>query len=337
MAKKTDLFKTASRMMAEDKKDITEKKMAAANFNVVLKNINELIPDENNEHEAADITSESIAELKTSILVFGLQNNLVVQAGTNKLVGGHRRLAALKELVAEGHREFQFAPCIEMNYSHIDIKGLSFEQKEDYGRIINNQQAKFSPGQLMKAINILEDIYKTARDAGDERFKNFNRSRDYVARELNIGTTTLSKLKSIDTKATDKVKEALEENIITQDTALSLTKEPEEVQNTIIENIINEVSNKAAEPEADYTFTKEDESEAVAEPKEPVTPSKVKESKIEVLKRADETKLNKIRNLISNLDSAEDVELDAVNALKVNQALDSIISNLKKVTDIIEK
>ncbi len=329
-------------MIDEDKKEITEKEMAVNNFNVVLKNIDELVPDEDNEHKPEDITEESIAELKASILAVGLLQNFAVQAHSNKLIGGHRRLAALKELVAEGHKEFQFAPCVIKDYDRIDIKGLSFKQKEDYGRIICNQQAEFSPGELMKSIRTLEDIYKSAREAGDERFKGFSRSRDFVAKELNIATATLSRLKSIDSKATEKVKEALEEKLITQEEALTLTKESAEVQDAIIEKKISE---EAAEPKSDYNFTSEDDAtEEVVSVNTPTTtsPSVAAEPaeepvKVEVLKRADEAKLNKIRKLaIEVIDAIDGVELDAIKAIKVNQALDSIISNFKKISDIYD-
>ena len=72
--------------------------------------IESIQPSAMNKYNISDI-----AELKASIELVGLQQNLVVRQTEDttgyELISGHRRLQALTELYAEGHTEFSKIPC----------------------------------------------------------------------------------------------------------------------------------------------------------------------------------------------------------------------------------
>ncbi|MCI1959170.1 MAG: ParB N-terminal domain-containing protein [Clostridia bacterium] len=90
-----------------------EAQQSKGNKNTDLKieylNINDLIPSEKNFYN-----TEKIDDLKTSIELTGLKQNLIVKAldnGKYKVIAGHRRRLACLALVAEGKTEFETVPA----------------------------------------------------------------------------------------------------------------------------------------------------------------------------------------------------------------------------------
>jgi ParB family chromosome partitioning protein len=90
-----------------------EAQQSKGNKNTDLKieylNINDLIPSEKNFYN-----TEKIDDLKTSIELTGIKQNLIVKAldnGKYKVIAGHRRRLACLALVAEGKTEFETVPA----------------------------------------------------------------------------------------------------------------------------------------------------------------------------------------------------------------------------------
>lgn len=59
--------------------------------------------------------NEDISDIKASILLNGLTENLII-SDNNTIISGHRRWKALTELVNEGHNELAFVDCVVKHY-----------------------------------------------------------------------------------------------------------------------------------------------------------------------------------------------------------------------------
>lgn len=292
---------------------------------IVYHDIYELVPDEDNERK--EITSESVKELKASILALGVMDNLVVQPGTNIVIAGHRRLVALKELVAEGHEEFRRQACKEIDYDKIDIPGVSAQQKRNYGRIISNlSQEPLEYNELNKAVKELEEFYKAARKAGDSRFEGVS-TRALIADTLNVSESTVQRIKKIENKATEEVKAALENKTITQDEALNIIKQPKEKQNFFLPKKEESVPEEPVYEETDYIKpTAQHISESENKPS-------IKKENISCIKSED---LKKIRKVTKQLYSIIDKEISADKLLIIQNNLNAMTSKLDNIMDVLD-
>ena len=95
-----------SQLMNEKSKEAVEND--GLTFKVEYISIEKLIPSKMNKYVVKDI-----AELKASIELTGLQQNLVVREVENgyEVLSGHRRLKAMGELLKEGNEQFKRIPC----------------------------------------------------------------------------------------------------------------------------------------------------------------------------------------------------------------------------------
>ena len=287
---------------------------------MIYHDIYELVPDAENERK--NITPESIKELKASILTLGVMDNFVVRKGTKILIAGHRRLAALKELVEEGHGEFRSMPCKEIDYDAIDVAGVTTQQKINYGRIISNlTHEPLDYPEMVKAINELEEFYKAARKAGDKRFEGVS-TRALIADTLNVSESTVQRIKKIENQATDEVKAALENKSITQDEALNIIKQPKDKQNFFLPKEEELVSEESVYEETDYM-------EPTAEPEN--KPS-IKKENISCIKSED---LKKIRKVTKQLYSIIDKEISADKLLIIQNNLNAMTSKLDNIMDVL--
>jgi len=103
---------------------------------IIYKQINELIPYENN----ARINDDAVYPLIESIKEFGFNNPIIIDEN-NVIINGHTRLKALKKL------KWDEVPCIQ-------LKDLSTEQKNAY-RLADNKVAEIA---LWDEEKLLEEI-----------------------------------------------------------------------------------------------------------------------------------------------------------------------------------
>ncbi|MDR1060903.1 MAG: ParB N-terminal domain-containing protein [Clostridiales bacterium] len=146
--------------------------------------IGDLEPSKDNFYSAG-----SIAELKNSIEMFGVLQNLVVrpaEGGKFEIIAGHRRRLACLELVAEGKPEYAHVPCV--------VRAERDELKERILLIMTNSTAReLSDWEKMKQAEELHGHFAALK----KRDGLPGRVRDLVAEALSASATQVARLSAI--------------------------------------------------------------------------------------------------------------------------------------------
>lgn len=183
--------------------------------------IDDIEPNRNNFYEISEI--ESLAD---DIERQGLMNALVVSEddGRYELISGHRRLAALKSLIADGRRRSGKVPCF--------IKGAKPNNETELDLImLNATQRKYSDADTMREYEELTRIFKELEAAG-KPVK--GRIRDRIADALNVSPAQVGKLDNIKHNAIPDVEQAVKSGDISISTANEVAKLAPEKQQKII-------------------------------------------------------------------------------------------------------
>ncbi len=195
--------------------DTSKDKRPVNGFKIQYININNIIPDGRNFY-----SMEDIEDLKASILMFGLQQNLVVRekVGTDKyiVISGHRRRRALIGLIAEGHTQFEMVPCkVESN-----IDEIKTELKLIFG---NSTTRELSDYEKMQQAVRLKELLTELKKSGA---KLPGRMRELVADTLKVSSAQVERLETIDKKLVPELKEEFKNNNLNFSTATSLSRLP---------------------------------------------------------------------------------------------------------------
>lgn len=184
---------------------------------VVSLNIRDLVPSKNNFYSV-----ENVEELKTSIEIFGVLQNLTVKPlgnGKYEIISGHRRHKACMELVAEGKTEFEYVPC--------GIQSERDEIKEHILLIMTNSTAReLTDWEKMKQAEELRKNFEILK----KRENLPGRVRDLVAEALNTSSTQIARLSAIDNNLTPEFKEEFKEGRIGTSTAYEISGMSEKQQ-----------------------------------------------------------------------------------------------------------
>lgn len=203
--------------------------MAQANKKFVTKQIpiKDIIPNAKNEYR-----TDNIDELAVSIVNVGLQQNLVVREDGEKykLITGHRRLLALKQLVEQGYEEYKTAPCIILNINSIDLP-ISDELKELYALTTTNAEARvLTDSEIIMQIRNLKLIYSSMAEKG---ISLSGRQRDLIAKDLGISSAQVGKYEYTDRNLVPEFKEELKKGTISMNTANDIAHLPVEEQSDL--------------------------------------------------------------------------------------------------------
>ncbi len=191
-------------------------------FKTIQININDLSPSEDNFY-----STEDISELKNSIEAFGVQQNLVVKKIGNEkyeIIAGHRRYKALKTLVEEGNKEFEYVPCkVEGNEDSIRDKLLLIITNSTTRELTDYEKAK----QAEKLKELLIEYKKEEKLPG--------RIREIVAEILNTSSSQIARMEGITNNLIPDFKEEFKEEKVNISTAHELSTLPEEAQQETFE------------------------------------------------------------------------------------------------------
>lgn len=206
-------------------KDTTEKnKDKVSKFKTVSIDINDLAPSKDNFYSTDE---EGIEELKNSIEVFGLQQNLVVKKINNdkyEIIAGHRRYLALKKLVKEGKEQFQYAPCkVENDEDTIRNKLILL--------ITNSTARELTEYEKMQQAQKLKELLIEYK----QHEKLPGRVREIVADILNVATSKIARMESISKNLSDELKQEFKEDNINISTAYEASKLSKEKQEEVYE------------------------------------------------------------------------------------------------------
>lgn len=202
-----------------------------------------------------------IQELATGILMTGgLQAPLVVGrvSGEHWLLSGHRRYSALRQLIQEGHREYEKIPC-----RYKDMDKLQFRMELLCGNTFNR---KLSDYDLMMQAQEWKEILTEMKTSGALVLDKGERIRDYVAQILGESSGKIGQLNAIYKSAPEEVKERFQsgEMGITSAYEASRTVEPQEDPRPDEKSI--EIQKKAEEKRVSESDTKGQRDETYRKP-----------------------------------------------------------------------
>lgn len=143
-------------------------------------------PDPNNFYKLSDLEA-----LVANIELLGLQQPLRVRTGENDhvvIVSGHRRYAALHELVNSGRADLRSVPCIR---ERADASPALQELRLIYA---NSDTRRLTSSELAKQAERVEALLYQLKEEGYE-FP--GRMRDHVAEACKVSKTKLARLKVI--------------------------------------------------------------------------------------------------------------------------------------------
>lgn len=212
---------------------------------VVPLNIRDLIPSADNFYSV-----ENISELKQSIEMFGVLQNLTVKPledGKYKIIAGHRRHKACAELVAEGKTEYEYIPC-----------GIQTEPDEIKERILlimtNSTARELSDWEKMKQAEELRKYFEILK----KRDNLPGRVRDLVAEALNTSSTQIARMGAIEKNLTPELSEEFKEGRLGMSAAYELSGMSEDKQKEAFTDYqekgglsINDIREKKQTPERD--------------------------------------------------------------------------------------
>lgn len=243
---------------------------------VVSLNVHDLIPSKENFYSVDDI-----AELKDSIEMFGVKQNLTVkrlEGGKYMVIAGHRRRLASLSLVEEGKKEFEFIPCaIETELDQIKEQLLLITTNATARQLTDWEKTQ----QAEKMRELLEEYKKNEKLPG--------RMRELIAQALKTSSSQIGRMESISKNLSPEFKEEFKDQKINISTAYELSTLPEEAQQQVFAEYeesgnlsIKDVKEKKAEVKTAIEEEKaEDQSEETPEKKEEARDSEEAEEKKE--------------------------------------------------------
>lgn len=166
-----------------------------------------------------------IDELAANIELCGLQQPIRVRAGESgryTIVSGHRRRAALRKLVGDGHMEYQDVPCI------VEQAGSGSAAMQELRLIYANADTRqLTSAETSKQAQRVEALLYQLKEEGVE-FP--GRMRDHVAEACKLSKTKLARLKVIREKLIPLWAVLYEKDKVNEDFAYELAKLPEDYQ-----------------------------------------------------------------------------------------------------------
>lgn len=188
-----------------------------AALKVIPLNVRDLIPSSDNFYSV-----DNIAELKNSIEMFGVLQNLTVkplEGGKYEIIAGHRRHAACVELVEEGKTDYEYVPC--------GIQGERDEIKERILLIMTNSTTReLSDWEKMKQAEELNKYFSILK----KRDNLTGRVRDLVAEALNTSSTQIARLNAISKNLMPELADEFKEGRLGVSTAYELSGLTEDAQ-----------------------------------------------------------------------------------------------------------
>ena len=219
----TDLLNSNSKTIENADGNFDNITGAGNDFKIDFISVHNLEPSSDNFY-----SMEDVADLKDSIELLGVQQNLTVVPlpgiDKYKIIAGHRRRLASLQLAEEGKKQFEIVPCrIETNLDDIKEQILLIYTNSTTRKLSNWEQIE----QLVRLKNLLKEYKKTHELPG--------RVRELLAETLNMSVSQVGRLESINDNLTVEFKEELKQNNIKFSTAAELSRMPIADQKAVYE------------------------------------------------------------------------------------------------------
>ena len=177
-----------------------------------------------------------IEQLAQDILAVGLLENLTVvhdpcDRGEYRIIAGERRWRALTLLVENGYEEFSVASC--------QIKTPAEEHEEMIQLIIANTYRNKTVADILEEQKTLEETLKYMKENGLtlHGYKlDSGRLRDVIAGMMQVSSTKIGQIESINKKLIPEFTEELKEGRLTFSAAYEISKMSNDIQEDILEH-----------------------------------------------------------------------------------------------------
>ena len=177
-----------------------------------------------------------IEQLAQDILAVGLLENLTVvhdpcDRGEYRIIAGERRWRALTLLVENGYEEFSVASC--------QIKTPAEEHEEMIQLIIANTYRNKTVADILEEQKTLEETLKYMKENGLtlHGYKlDSGRLRDVIANMMQVSSTKIGQIESINKKLIPEFTEELKEGRLTFSAAYEISKMSEDMQEDMLEH-----------------------------------------------------------------------------------------------------
>lgn len=210
-------------LLNSNSKESSETKENSVKFRTIQISIKNIVPSPNNFYS---IEEEKLNDLKDSIELLGLQQNLVVkkiEENKYEIIAGHRRYLAIKKLYEEGNENFEYIPCKveEDNYIKNELRLL----------MTNSTTRELSDWEKIYQANKLKELLTEYK----RKEKVPGRVRDIIADILNTSSSQIARMESISKNLVEEFQEELKDDNIKISVAYELSKLPEEKQKEVFE------------------------------------------------------------------------------------------------------
>ncbi|UWD42739.1 ParB/RepB/Spo0J family partition protein [Clostridioides difficile] len=234
-----------NRKLENNNENIENKKIEIKNISVY-----DLVPSEDNFYSVEDIE-----DLKSSIEMFGIKQNLLVkESEDNKytIIAGHRRRLAVLKLLEENkeNEKFKMMPCMIEKVTGIREKILLITTNSTARELTDFEKMK----QAVEMKKLLEELRT------EENIK--GKTRDLVAEMLNTSTSQIARLENISKKLMPDFKNEFEKENINVSTAYELSRLEEAEQQSLFEEYqekgnlsIKDVAEKSEEKKSEINVT----------------------------------------------------------------------------------
>lgn len=194
-------------------------------------NIDQLYSNDKNFYSIPDIE-----QLAQDILAVGLLENLTVvhdpcDRGEYRIIAGERRWRALTLLVEKGYEEFSVASC--------QIKTPAEEHEEMIQLIIANTYRNKTVADILEEQKTLEETLKYMKENGLtlHGYKlDSGRLRDVIANMMQVSSTKIGQIESINKKLIPEFTEELKEGRLTFSAAYEISKMSNDIQEDMLEH-----------------------------------------------------------------------------------------------------
>lgn len=194
-------------------------------------NIDQLYSNDKNFYSIPDIE-----QLASDIFAVGLLENLTVvhdpcDRGEYRIIAGERRWRALTLLVEQGHEEFAVASC--------QIKTPAEENEEMIQLIIANTYRNKTTADILEEQKKLEETLKHMKEQGltlNGYKLDSGRLRDVIADMMQVSSTKIAQIESINKKLIPEFTEELKNGGLTFSAAYEISKMSEDIQEDMLEH-----------------------------------------------------------------------------------------------------
>lgn len=194
-------------------------------------NIDQLYSNDKNFYSIPDIE-----QLAQDIFAVGLLENLTVvhdpcDRGEYRIIAGERRWRALTLLVEQGHGEFAVASC--------QIKTPAEENEEMIQLIIANTYRNKTTADILEEQKKLEETLKHMKEQGltlNGYKLDSGRLRDVIADMMQVSSTKIAQIESINKKLIPEFTEELKNGGLTFSAAYEISKMSEDIQEDMLEH-----------------------------------------------------------------------------------------------------